>query len=301
MNNNNNIFAVRLLVVAILIIGALVLVGCAGTRDDGVIRIGLTIDESNPIAGEAASRALAQALSDFIGMPVEPVLDISYMAGIEAMRGGHIDIKLVSAFNYIRTSSVVDVEMLVSLPMTPTVINNTAFVVSASRDDLNALADLRGQRIAFVSAVSTTGFIFPQYHLVSELGLNPGRIAHSGYFFDTVTFSGGHEASIIGVGFGDFDAAAVGGMFIQNMHDRGIINENDFRVIASTPEVPPPSYIIRSDIDDALIAQIREFFLSFDDPAYFAENWGDGNLRFTAPDIEGYAYVRSMVETLGLE
>jgi len=221
--------------------------------------------------------------------------------GIEAMRAGHLDIMLVSAFNYIRTSAVVDVELLATLPIRAGTVNNSIFVVCASRDDIHTIEDLRGKTIAFVDAVSTTGFIFPKYHLVSNYGLDPALLTNSGYFFDTVAWSGGHESGILGVGFGDFDATAVGGIFLENMEERGLINVADFRVIAQTQPVPNPSYIVRSALDAELIDDIREFFLNFNDPAYFAENWGDGNIRFTQPDVVGYAYVRSIVQTLGLE
>jgi len=292
----NKIICFTLLFVALAAFAA-----CGQSEEVTPIRIGLTIDESNPVAGEAASRALAQAMSEFLDMPVEPVLDISYLMGIEAMRAGHLDIMLVSAFNYIRTSAVVDVELLVTLPIRAGAANNAAFITCSSRDDINSIEDFRGKTFAFVDAVSTMGFIFPKYYLVSQHGLNVDLIMHSGYFFDTTTFSGGHEASIIGVGMGDFDGAAIGAMFIENMEERGIINAADFKIIAHTEPVPHPSYIIRSAIEPELIASIREFFLAFDSPDYFAENWGDGTIRFTQPDVAGYAYVRSIVETLGLE
>jgi len=291
----------KFLYTIMIVLALFVLAACSQDDDVIPIRIGLTIDESNPVAGEAASRALAQAMEDFLGIPVEPILDISYLVGVEAMRAGHLDIMLVSAFNYIRTSEVVDVELLVSLPMREGAANYSAFITRADRDDINSIEDLRGKTFAFVDAVSTMGFIFPKYHLVSEYGLNPDLIMHSGYFFDTATFSGGHETNVIGVGMGDFDAAAIGAMFIENMEDRGLISAADFKIIASTEPVPNPSYIIRSALDDELIVKIREFFLQFDESAYFAENWGDGTLRFTNPDIAGYAYVRSIVETLGLD
>jgi len=291
----------KILCIALLFSTLTIFAACSSEDEITPIRIGLTIDASNPIAGEAASRALAQAMSDFIGIPVEPVLDISYLMGIEAMRAGHLDIMLVSAFNYIRTSSVVDVELLATLPIRPGTVNNSIFIVCASRDDIYTIEDLRGKTLAFVDAVSTTGFIFPKYYLVSNHNMNPALLTNSGYFFDTVTFSGGHEAGIMGVSFGDFDAAAVGGIFIENMEERGLINAADFRIIAATQPVPNPSYIIRSALDAELVDDIREFFLNFNDSAYFAENWGDGNIRFTHPDVAGYAYVRSIVETLGLE
>ena len=291
----------KIILLFMLSFAAVLSAACGENENTPTIRIGLTIDESNPVAGEAASRALARAMEDFLGIPVVPILDISYLMGIEAMRNGHLDIMLVSAFNYVRTSAVVDVELLVSLPMREGAANYSAFITRADRDDINTIHDLQGRTFAFVDVVSTMGFVFPSYHLVSELGLNPNLIMLSGYFFDTATFSGGHETSIIGVGMGDFDAAAIGAMFIENMDDRGIINADDFKIIAYTRPVPNPSYIVRSALDRDIIENIRAFFLSFDDPSYFAENWGDGSLRFTYPDIDGFEYVRSMARTLGLD
>ncbi|MCL1843474.1 MAG: phosphate/phosphite/phosphonate ABC transporter substrate-binding protein [Defluviitaleaceae bacterium] len=285
----------------IVFVFAMLLVACGGDEDVQPIRIGLTIDESNPMAGEAASRALALAMEEFIGIPVEPVLDISYLMGREAMRNGHLDIMLVSAFNYLSVSGVVDVELLVSLPMRAGAANYTAFITRADRDDIASVEDLRGKTFAFVSHTSTTGYFFPKYYLVTQLGLNPDLITHSGYFFDTTTFSGGHEANIMGVEMGDFDAAAIAAMFLTNMEEHGLINAADFKIIAYTQPMPNPSYIIRSEIDAQVIENIREFFMSFDSPDYFAENWGDGSLRFTYPDIAGNEYVRSMANVLGLD
>ncbi|MCL2604042.1 MAG: phosphate/phosphite/phosphonate ABC transporter substrate-binding protein [Defluviitaleaceae bacterium] len=292
-----NIFIYLLLVTVTFILAA-----CGGNGEAvQPIRIGLTIDESNPLAGEAASRAMAQAMEDFLGIPVEAVTDISYLVGTEAMRGGHLDIMLVSAFNYVQTSSVVDVELLVTLPMRPGTVNNAVFITRADRDDINTLEDLRGKTMAFVSATSTSGYFFPVYHLVSELGINPDLITNPGYFFDTVFFSGGHEHNILGVGFGDFDAAAIGGMFIENMEELGLIDSADFKIIAATQAVPDPSYIIRSALDAELIERIRAFFLQYNDPAYFAENWRDGNIRFAEPDTAGFEHMRSVVTSLGLD
>ncbi|MCL2373378.1 MAG: phosphate/phosphite/phosphonate ABC transporter substrate-binding protein [Defluviitaleaceae bacterium] len=285
-----------LFVMAILLTFA----ACGGNNDANVIRIGLTIDESNPVRGEAASRALAQAMEDFLGVPVEPVTDIGYIVGTEAMRAGHLDVLLVSAFNYVHTSSVVDVEIVATVPTRAWSINNSVFIVCASNEEIFTLEDLRGKTMAFVSATSTSGFAFPAYYLLTALGLNPDLIAHDRYFFDTVTFTGGHEANIMGVAMGDFDAAAVGGIFIENMYERGLIDPADFRIIAATQAVPYPSYIVRSELGQELVNNIREFFMQFDSPEYFTENWGGGNSRFLPPDIEGFAYFRSVVETLGL-
>jgi len=213
-----------------------------------------------------------------------------------------LDIMLVSAFNYIHTSAVVDVEMLVSLPIRAGTVNNSVFIVCATNTDIHTAADMRGRTAAFVSPTSTSGFIFPAYYLVSTLGVDPNLLTHSGHFFDSVMFTQSHESNIRGVLLGDFEVAGIGGMFIENMVERGeLAGSEAVRVIAATDPVPNPAYIIRSELDAELIARIRNFFLTFDDPAYFAENWGDAAIRFSPPDVAGFAYVRSVVTTLGLD
>lgn len=44
---------------------------------------------------------------------------------------------------------------------------------------------------------------------------------NSGYFFDTVAFSGNHQTSLVGVMMGDYDAACVGESIIYMMEEAG--------------------------------------------------------------------------------
>ena len=287
-----------------VVTAALLLTGCGEGYDDGeisAIRIGLTVDDSNPASGVANTRLL-EALEAFIGIPVIGLEDVTYLVGIEAMRAGNMDIMLASAFNYISARQVVDVELLVTTPMDSDA--HTIFITRANEAEINEIADLEGRTFAFVNAASTSGYIFPKYHLVSEMGLDPLLVTHGSHFFSAVAFSGGHDTSVMGVHFGDFDGAAVASSILDDMAGAGIIDPNNLKVIGRTPAFPAPAYIIRSELPDELIGQIREFFLTFEDEAYFESvwgTWGSGETRYLPPDAEGFAYVASIVATLGLD
>jgi len=259
------------------------------------IRIAQVFDESNPESGQA-NEAFRLALEEYIGIPVVETENVSYLVGIEAMRAGNMDIMFASVFNYIRANEVTPVEMLATLsnPLNPPA--PTVFITRADRDDINSIEDLEGRSFAFVDAASTSGFLFPQYHLATELGLDPTLIMNSGYFFDTAVFAGSHDASLMGVNFGDFDAAAIIGSILPMME--AVVNPDDIKIIGETASTPDPGYIIRADLPQELIEQIRSFMLSFDDAAYFENVWNNPNARFLPRNEAAIDHVRGMMEVL---
>jgi len=279
------------------------LAGC-GQRsevEDGItaLHIGLAVDESNPNSA-LANEAFRKALEDHIGIPVIEIEDVSYLIGIEAMRAGHLDIMLTSAFNYLMARDVVDVEILVSI-LNPDQVDRTVFITHGDRDDINTLEDLEGKTFAFVDAASTTGYLFPKYHLVTNLDLDPNLMMQSGYFFDTAIFSGGHDRTLMGVNFKDFDSGAVLESQLDMMIESGLIALEDIKIIDKTGDVPPMSYMIRSELPDELIKDIRSFFLNFSDEEYFENVWGNVDTRFDEEDKEGLNNVQLLKESLELQ
>ena len=275
------------------------LVGCGGSEsDEQVLRIGLAVDESNPDSG-IANEAFRVALEEYLGIPVIEVEGVTYVVGIEAMRAGNLDMMFASSFNYVQASQALDVEILATLESSgaDTV---TYFITHVDNTDINSIEDLEGRTFAFVDAASTSGYLFPKYHLVTNLSLDPTLLMNSGYFFSTATFSGGHDTSTMGVNFKDFEGAAVVDLILERLTEAGVIDAVNIKIIGQTEPHPAPSYIARADMDADLMERIRGFLLSYDDPAFFEAVWSDPNTRFVAPDIEGYARIMRLVETLGI-
>ena len=262
------------------------------------LRIGLAIDDNNPNAS-VTNENFRLSLQEHIGMPVTIIEDVTYLVAIEAMRAGNLDIMMASAFNYVMARDVVDVELLASIQLAGEG-NNTSFITRADNPNIHSLEDLQGTSFAFVDAASTSGALFPKYELINMFDINPNLIMHSGHFFRTAVYSGSHNASIMGVYFGDFDAAAVATLVINNMENAGAITQDSIRIIAYTDDFPDPTYIARSAIGEDLIASLQEFFLTYDNSDFFYNAWNNPYLRFTPPNQDAFDGVVSLANTLGL-
>lgn len=260
------------------------------------IRIAQTIDEANPNSG-IVFEDFRVALEEYLGIPVVGIEGTTHLVGIEAMRAGNLEIMWGSPFVYLLAGQALDVERL-AVTENPQAINKTVFITS--RDDIATLADLAGKSFAFINPSSASGFLYPMYHLMNEFNLEKDEIL-AGSFFSTVAHSGSQDASIMGVVHGDFDAAAVGNLNLQSLINSGMINADDIRIIDDTEIIPFPGYIASRRLPNELIVRIREFMIAYDNEAYFAERFGDGNTRFVAADEESILHLKSMVEALGID
>ena len=133
------------------------------------------------------------------------------------------------------------------------------------------------------------------------MDLDPNLLINSGYFFDTVAFSGKHDSSLMGVSMGDYESAAVAYQLIGSLHEIGLINKNDIKIIGETDEIPQPCFIIRADLPQDLKDAILEFYLQFDDSEYFEALYGNPEIRFIQSYHEDYKIIYDMVRILDLE
>jgi phosphonate transport system substrate-binding protein len=131
---------------------------------------------------------------------------------------------------------------------------NLVAVVKAS-SPFQKLADLKGKRVAHTSPSSNSGNLAPRV-LFPEQGLK----ADDDY---KPVMSGGHDKSILGVGTGDYDMAAVASDVYERMITRGTIKEADYRVIFRSPVFPTSSFAHAHDLKPELAAKLKECFYSF--------------------------------------
>jgi phosphonate transport system substrate-binding protein len=109
--------------------------------------------------------------------------------------------------------------------------------------------------VAHTSPSSNSGNLAPRV-LFPEQGLK----ADDDY---KPVMSGGHDKSILGVGTGDYDMAAVASDVYERMITRGTIKEADYRVIFRSPVFPTSSFAHAHDLKPELAAKLKECFYSF--------------------------------------
>ncbi len=184
----------------------------------------------------------------------------SSAATIEAMRSGRIQMSLLSAGD---TPFAVNVAGAVPIANHGTEKGGvTAYhlIVIVKKDSaIRTLADLKGKRVAHVSASSNSGNLAPRALFPAE-GVMPDRDYK-------VLYSGKHDNSITGVARGDYDAATVADDVLVRMIQRGLIKQDELRVIFTSQPFPAGSLAVAHDLDPALRKLIDDCTFSFRFPA----------------------------------
>lgn len=180
----------------------------------------------------------------------------NYAAQIEAMRSGRLHIAAYS------TGSVPYAVNLAGA--VPFAVMRTAgglsgyhvwLIAAAKNDKINAVADLKGKRVAHVSQTSNSGHQAPVYFF-SKMGVVPGKDYQ-------ITFSGKHDTSALGVINGDYDAAVVADTVIERMANRGVLRPSDYKVIWKSPTFPTAGFVYAHNLEPGLVGKIKEAFMSF--------------------------------------
>ncbi len=131
---------------------------------------------------------------------------------------------------------------------------NLLAIVKAS-SPYQKLSDLKGKKVAHTSPSSNSGHLAPKV-LFPDEGLKTDQDYKP-------VMSGGHDKSILGVGTGDYDMAAVASDVYDRMVARGTIKGADYRIIYRSPVFPTSSFAHSHDLKPELAEKLRSCFYSF--------------------------------------
>jgi phosphonate transport system substrate-binding protein len=153
------------------------------------------------------------------------------------------------------------------------------------------LSDLKGKRVAHTSPSSNSGNLAPRV-LFPEQGLK----ADDDY---KPVMSGGHDKSILGVGTGDYEMAAVASDVYDRMIIRGTIKEADYRVIFRSPVFPTSSFAHAHDLKPELAAKLKECFYSFRFSPEMTKEFNGDDRFLPITYLKEWAVVRDVAEKSG--
>lgn len=129
-------------------------------------------------------------------------------------------------------------------------------VIVHADSDIESLDDLRGETVAHTEQASNSGNQAPRA-LLAEEGLVPDEDYE-------VTYSGGHDRSILGVVNRDYVAAPVASSVLTRMARRDQLDMDDVRVIYETDPFPTTGYGHAHNLHPSLALLIRKAFFTFD-------------------------------------
>ena len=121
---------------------------------------------------------------------------------------------------------------------------------------IEKVEDIKGKTLAFTAPTSNSGFKAPSAILKAEFGLEAERD------FKPV-FSGKHDNSILGVANKDYPAASIANSVKQRMLKRGVITEDQVKVIYTSQTFPTTGFGFVYNLKPELQEKIKESFFTF--------------------------------------
>jgi len=205
----------------------------------------------------------AEAWADFVthmeavtGKKVQFFPIDSNAAQIEAMRAGRLHI---SGFN--TGSNPLAVACAGFRPFAMMAAKDGSFgyemeIITHPGSGIEKVEDLKGNKLAFTSETSNSGFKAPSALLDSVYGLKAGTD------FEPV-FSGKHDNSILGVANKDYPAAAIANSVMTRMIERDVIKADQVISIYKSETFPTTGYGVAHNLTPELQEKIKEGFFSF--------------------------------------
>ncbi|TNF64699.1 MAG: phosphate/phosphite/phosphonate ABC transporter substrate-binding protein [Rhodobacteraceae bacterium] len=180
----------------------------------------------------------------------------SNAAQIEAMRAGRLH---VAGFN--TGSNPLAVACAGFRPFAMMAAADGSFgyemeIITHPGSGIEKVEDLKGQKLAFTSETSNSGFKAPSAILKAEYGLVAGAD------FEPV-FSGKHDNSILGVANKDYPAAAIANSVKARMLERDVVKEDQLVTIYTSETFPTTGYGVAHNLTPELQEKIKEAFFSF--------------------------------------
>jgi len=182
---------------------------------------------------------------------VELVLAPDYASCVQMLAERKIDLAWLGTATY-----VVERERTKMVPLVrPIWSGKTGYagiLFTLEGSGIKELADLRGKRLAFVDEQSASGYVYPA-NLLTEAGFDLEKD------FEATDFLGSHDAVLMAVLLGEYDAGAVFERAYFTVADRA--RRMRLRVLAQTEAIPGEPIVAGSHLDESLVAEVQAAFL----------------------------------------
>ena len=209
-------------------------------------------------------------LSEVTGREVRYFSVNSYAAMVEAMRAGRLHVGGFATGSVPLGVNCAGLHPYVTMSDEGLIRGYEMEIITHVDSDIMSMDDIHGRQMAFVNPASNSGFRAPSALLASEFGIDVETDLET-------AFSGGHDASILGVANRDYDLAAIANSVVGRMADRGVVDLDDFRVLYQSETFPTTAYGAVYNLVPELREAIKEAFLTFEWGGALAEEFGDAD------------------------
>jgi phosphonate transport system substrate-binding protein len=207
---------------------------------------------------QKAYASLAKDLAAKLGCPVHLIVSSSYVAEIETMRAGQLQIGEFGPLGYVLAHSIADAQPVAAFgdkngkPDT-----YTAGIWVPARSPITQLSQLAGKTLALSSTTSTSGGLYPIAALI-KAGFKCTITGCTGL---TINFAGTHTATLLALTHGTTDAAEVNSQQQASATAAHEFDASQYREIwKSTPIINDP-ITVYGKLPAAFKARVRAALL----------------------------------------
>ncbi|MDX1749128.1 MAG: phosphate/phosphite/phosphonate ABC transporter substrate-binding protein [Methylophaga sp.] len=257
--------------------------------DPDTLKVALLPDEN---ASELIKRnqPLKDYLESTLNKKVELIVTTDYSSMIEAMRFGRIDLAYFGPLSYVMAKSKSEIEPFAAMVIDGVPTYRSILIANVD-SGVDSYADIKGKKMAYGDRASTSSHLIPKTVLLEEGGIE----AESDY---EQHFVGSHDAVAVNVANGNADAGGLSEVIFKYVVERELIDPAKVKVLGYSKPFPQYPWAMRSNLNDALKAQIKDAFISLDDEEVLKNFKAEGFAPITDAD---YDVIRDMGKLLNLD
>lgn len=258
---------------------------------------------------ESKVEPMNKFLSTKLGIPVTSFVGTNFMGVIEAMGSEKVDVGFLNPLGYVLASGDYQTQVILKTQrkgsgtyraqLTARKADNIPVCDAAKDAKCTATFNaLKGKKIAFVDAASTSGYLFPASFMKGA-----GIDIEKGKFFSDVIMAGQHDAAAKLVLNGGADASWT----FEDVRDNLVKDTPDVKEklipIAFTAPIPNDTVSIRKGLPADFVAQVKAAFLEYSQTEegkkvlkdlYTIDGFVEGNDK-------DYDVVRDMAKNMGVD
>lgn len=269
-------------------------VAWSGAADGTKERVPLRIAIAAMISPEETINVY-QELMDYIaarlGRPVEMKQRRTYQEVNDMLGTGKLDAAILCSGPYVYAKRQYGIELL-AVPVINGSPTYRSYIIVPQSSTAASLEELHRKRFAFTDPLSTSGYLYPVYALMSQ-----GR--HPSTFFAKTLFTYSHDNSIEAVAEGVVDGAAVDSLIYDYLQGTNPSLVARTRVIHRSPPFGAQPVVVPKNLDQAAKRALRDLFLEMDqDPGGREILKKLGVDRFIRGDDSLYNSIRTMLRVV---
>lgn len=266
----------KILLAAVAVVA---IASAASAEDLKEFRIGLLGGE-NEADRLKNNQCLVEKLPSVLGVEKVSLFPASdYDGVVQGLLGGTLDFAELGASAYAKVvlAKADAVEPILTTIQTDGATGYYTIMVAKKDSGIKTLADLKGKKLGFADADSTSGYLVPLVSLPEATG------APIKEYFGSTGFGGGHENLVLEVLKGTFDAGTTFGSGVgefkdgytsgnlKKMVDKGILNMDELVEVWKSPMIPNGPLVVRTSMNADVKAKFKQFMMDLpkSDPACF--------------------------------